>query len=134
MPAFPKNAQFTGWFSDPIDLTATGTYVVIPAMSSRLRIVQSLWEIKTKGGTVSVNPTYQAGTDSPNYSNYYASQTTAGFTTQAVETIVAPTAVVPNLIVDLTASGLKVKVTAGATGTNPVLTARFITYGFLVPV
>ena len=122
-----------GAYSDIIDLTTTGTYVIVQPTPNRIRIIQSAWEIKTTGGTISTNPTYSGGSNDASYDNYYASQTTTGFTTGAAETIIAPAAISPNPYVDLTTSGFKVKVTVAATGSSPVLTVRFFLYGLLLP-
>ncbi len=135
LSSVPTGANLVaGWYTATIDLTTTGIYTVLPATPSRLRIIQSVWEIKTTGGVLSAAPIFSAGTNSASFDNAYASQTGSQLITQAAETGVNPTSVNPGVFVDLTASGFKVNVTTGATGTLPVLTARWLVYGLLVPV
>ncbi len=123
-------------YSATVDLTTTGVYVLIPPTAARLRVTAAIWELKAVGGTRSVAPTFSIGGNSPNYDNNNASQAgAAGMLTQAAETAVTgPTGINPNPFVDLTTNGLKLNVTAGATGAGIVLTARLLIIGGFVPV
>lgn len=120
-------------FTQVIDLTATGTYTIIPPTPARLGLVLDLaWEIKSVNAC-SVSPTYSVGSNSPNFNNKNVSQTAAGFTTQAAETRVANTSsVAPVPVLDLSTDGLKVNVTGGATAT--ALTARYGIAFYLLPL
>jgi hypothetical protein len=112
-------------YTAAIDLTTTGTYQVLPAMPYRLDRSTMTWEIESKSGTVSVNPTWQVGSNN-SIDDICPSQTPTGFTTGAIHAIVAaPTSFGTNLMYDLTTNGVRIQVTAGATGVTPVLTARF---------
>ncbi len=116
-------------YSDVIDLTITGTYVVLPAMPFRLVLARSIFEIKTVTAC-SVSPTLAVGSNSASFNNLTAAGTFGAFTTGAAETIVS-ISVTANAI-DLTASGLQINVSGGATAT--ALTARYgVTY-MLLPV
>ena len=104
-----------------LDLVAgpTGTHVVIPPTPARLWLFGIAWEIKTTGGTISVAPSVQIGTNSPNFNNQFTTEAAAGFKTQAAETVLGPSAyVLPTQTSDLTSSGLIVNVTALATGSS----------------
>lgn len=118
-------------YSDVIDLATTGTYVVLPPIAGRLyRVLAPVWEIKSKPGAVSVSPTFQVGTNA-SIDNIVASGTAAGFISQPAETSVSLTAVSPIPFGDLTANGLRVQVTAPATG---ALTARLVLLAAIIPV
>lgn len=124
-------------YSQVIDLTTTGTYVLIPAIAARIRLVVAMtWELETVGGTRSVAPTLSVGGNDSTYDDLCASQTgAAGLLTQAAHTGgLAVTTVSPNPMVDLTTSGLKVKITAAMTGSSPVCTARLLVLYALFPV
>jgi hypothetical protein len=127
-------APFQDFYTAPIDLTVTGTYQVIPPVAKRFDRNTTAWEIKTKSGTISTNPTWQVGANAA-VDNLLPSQTPTGFTTNAVETSTAAATsfVTPTPFVDLTTNGLRIQVTVAATGTNPVLTARFRILGALLP-
>jgi hypothetical protein len=123
------------WVSEVIDLTVTGTYDLVPPMGYRFDRGAVGWEIKSTGGTISTSPTYSVGANAATYNDYLAAQTSAGFTTQAAETIVSPGSfVTPTPVRDISANGLKVVVSVAATGVAPVLTARLRILGTLVPI
>lgn len=140
LPATPvaPTVQFAAeWYytSDVDLLTFTGLMVVMPPLPYRVRIISQFWEIRSKSGTISTNPTYSVGSNDSSYNDYCASQTTAGFTTQANETIIGPTNVNPGVTNSIAASGYKVNVTVAATGSStPVLTARFVVLIALLPI
>lgn len=118
-------------YSDVIDFTTTGTYLVIPAIAARL-VVDLIWfELKTTTGA-SVAPTYSMGTDG-GVSNVEASQTVSTFASQAAETIITNgVLVLPRPVLDMTSSGLSIKVTNGATAT--AMTGRVLVLYMLLPV
>jgi hypothetical protein len=118
-------------YSDIIDLTTTGVYVIIPPIAARMgRIVTAQFEIKTITSST-VSPTLSLGTNSASFNNAAASQTVAGLTTGAAESLQSITGAT-NSNLDLTTSGLQLNVTGGATAT--ALTARLIATYYLVPV
>lgn len=124
------------FFSQVVNLFATpAAYQVIPPTPARLWLNAAKWEIKTTAGTISTSPTFQGGSDSASVPvNLMASQTAAGFTTQAAETLVGVTTASPLTAIDLTTNGLVIAVTTAATGTgSPALTARFFGVGMLLP-
>jgi len=121
-------------FTLPIDLTAPAAdYEVIPPTPMRLIALTQQWEIKTTGGVIAVAPTVSLGSNAT-FDNLSASQTKAGFITQPAETAVPLSFVAPLIYADLTLYGLKVRVTAPATGTSPVLTARVVFSYITVPL
>jgi hypothetical protein len=123
------------WVSEVIDLTVTGTYDLVPPVGYRFDRGAVAWEIKSTGGTISTSPTYSVGANDATYNDYLAAQTSAGFTTQAAETIVSPGSfVTPTPVRDISANGIKIVVSVAATGTSPVLTARLRMLGTLVPI
>lgn len=108
-----------------IDLTTTGVYQILPPMPYRFNRSTGAWRIREKGGTVSVNPTWQIGTNAA-VDDVNPSNTPTGFTTAVVnQEMGAPTAFATTFFWDLSQFGLRVQVTAPATGTNPVLKAQF---------
>lgn len=121
-------------YTDAIDLSVTGTYQVVQPVAARLfRILAPQWEIKSKTGTVSASPTFQVGTNS-GINDINSSGTAAGFTSQAAETaVLTSTAVSPTPYPDLSANGVRVQVTAGATLTG-ALTARLVMLCALMPL
>lgn len=128
-------------YTDVIDLTTTGVYVVLPPIAGRLgrpgaAVGPGAWHIVAVGGTRSVAPTFSAGSNDATYDNVYASAVgSALLLSQAAATVVtAGSAVSPFPTVDMTASGFKVNVTAAATGAGIVLTARFVMTFTIVPV
>ena len=129
-------------YSPVIDLVnpPASPVALIPATSGRIARLNSIsfafWHLVTVGGTRSVAPTYSIGANDPDYDNIYASQAgNAALLTQAANTqVTGGTALSPFPDVDITASGVKVKITAGITGTAPVCTARLVVCGVLVPV
>lgn len=118
-------------YSAVIDLTITGTYAVVLPAAIRAKVVSAVWEIRSTN-TVSVAPTFSIGSNSASFNDIAASQTPAGFTTQAVETQLTSTLINPIPVKDLTTSGIKVIVTGGATAT--ALTARLIVEYAPLPV
>lgn len=123
-------------FSVEIDLTAAAaTYEVLPPKGFRYSRNATVFQIVQKDGTVTVAPTFSAGTNAPNYDNYHQSQTPAGFTTQAAQTVVGVASVAASPTDDLTSNGFRVNITNPATlGTATVLTGRMVTLGTFLPV
>jgi hypothetical protein len=123
------------WYTEVIDLVTTGTYNLVPPVGYRFDRGAVAWEIKSTGGTISTSPTYSVGANASTYNDYLAAQTSAGFTTQAAETIVSPGSfVTPTPVRDISVNGLKVVVSVAATGVDPVLTARLRILGQLIPL
>jgi hypothetical protein len=124
------------YYSAIIDCFASpATYQIIPAgVPFRMRLIQPFWEIKTRAVTISTSPTFAAGANAT-FDDYVASQTQAGFTSQAAETTISPTQASPNPTTDLTTNGFAVKIITAATGTgSPALTARFCIGAVLIPI
>jgi len=115
-------------FSPEIDLTAVGNTVCVPPITgfkfSPLSIPQ--FAITAKDGTVSVAPTLNVGFTSPNFADIATGQTPAAFASQLVNTRVFVSTVAAHPAnADFSASGIVVRVTAGATlGTATQLKAR----------
>ncbi len=123
-------------YSAVIDLTTTGTYVIMPAMTGRLRMmIASAWLIESTGGTLSGGAVFSIGTNTPNFDNLYASQgTPAALLTQVANTyVVAGTSISPLPAPSTTADGIKIKVTTAVTGTLPVLTVRLLVQAGIMP-
>jgi hypothetical protein len=123
------------WYTEVIDLVTTGTYNLVPPMGYRFDRGLTAWQIVSTGGTIATSPTYSVGSNASSYNDYLAAQTSAGFTTQAANTFISPGSfATPAPAKDISASGLKVVISIGATGTSPVLTGRFRIVGSLIPL
>jgi hypothetical protein len=119
--------------SDSVNMKTVGDTVLLPPMEYRFSFIDSaLFEILTTD-TCTVAPTLSIGTDSPAFANIYTAQTTAAWTTGVQYGRVSPaTTASPLLFQDLSTSGLKLRVSVGATAT--ALTARLFWTGRLAPL
>jgi hypothetical protein len=127
--ALNSGEMFAFYAPADTDLKVIGSTLVVPRMNKHIRSLQvSVW-IKTST-LCTVAPTLSAGVNGPNYDNQANAATPAGFTSQAVNTtIFLATAALNAPILDLSADGLHVHVTVGATAT--ALTGRLAVIGQL---
>lgn len=117
--------------SDVIDLKTTGDYEIIAPVGLRFAAFFVSVDI-VESVACTVAPTLSVGSNASAYNDTAASATPAAFTTQAANSRVSLATVNPLSWVDLTANGLRAKVTGAATATT--LTARILAWGIPVPV
>lgn len=116
--------------SPEIDFTAAGDTVLIPPISARLLLIQTflLW-LTQVGGTRSVAPNIQVGSNAAVNDFAAAQAAAAAILTQAANTrlTVLTGTVTPAVVPDLSAaSGLVFRVNTPLTGTSPVCKGRIV--------
>ncbi len=113
-----------------IDFTQAQTISLLPPVNYHgiAAINAPLAYITQLDGTVSASPTYQVGSNST-MDNIVVSGTTAGFTTQAVNTVVSTTlanVVSPPNVLDFSQFGVRLQITVGAAlGSATIFKGRF---------